>query len=325
MIALLSDTQLMIERPRSRIDNIVETQMKKIGFVLDWVREQEGILVQAGDFMDVSRNWFLLEAYVRFFLKYQNVLPIYVVYGQHDTYMYSDKTRNATIVGVLEAAGIVHVLKETPILVHGVRLYGCSYGQPVPVPIKGSTPNVLVIHRMIVPHKLWADQTEYDYAPTFLAQNKGFDVILCGDCHVKFLFRDGKRFICNTGCMIRHIADEYNLTHKPCFFSYDPSRGLLESVILPHKPADVVLDRGELDRKQEYARGLTEFVSGIPSMDDGSEQEIDAVFKENLLLLLDQNKDKVTQGVVDILAETMDEEILWQEKRKERKLRSRKH
>ena len=187
-----------------------------------------------------------------------------------------------------------------------VHEYGCSYGQEVPEVKDKKAANILVIHKMIVDVKEWAGQEDYVYAPEFLNTYTDFDLILCGDLHRRFKFTsaDGKgRIICNTGPMTRLTAKYESFDHHPGFFEYDTKTRKLKWHEIPHEPADKVLTREHLDREQEQLLKLDEFIGAI------QEKDVDAGtgFKDNLMALVRQ--EGVGEGVKEVLAETMDEEV----------------
>lgn len=311
-IICLSDVHLMWEIPIGRLDDIVITQRRKMQFILQWAKKVNGVIVQAGDFFDTARSWHLTEYYVRFFKEYLKV-DLFAVYGQHDTYMYSERTRNATGLGLLIADGYVQELNDVGTeIAQGIFAQGVSYGQEVPEPVENADLNVLVIHRMIGPHKLWASQENLYYAPKFLRDHKGYDLIVCGDCHRQFRFKDGKRVILNSGCLTRHIADDYNMeSAEPGFYAYDTEERTTEFIIVPHEPSEKVLSRKHIEDKKRLDKMMEEFVEGV---DEEGESDLSVDFISNLIQFCAENK--ITKAVRDLISEVMDEEVEWGKKKK---------
>lgn len=306
---LLSDLQLMIENPVARLDSARDALVGKLTEIFVAAKEEEAVVLQAGDFFDKPRGWFLLPFWFKFFKDLD--VPIYTVFGQHDTYLYHEETREATCLGILEKAGLVTILGSEVVYSVGIEgdnvaFWGCSYGSEVPEPSEEFDDflKVLVIHKMIVPWKLWSSQEDAIYAPKFLQQHKAFDLILCGDCHRKFIFRSPKRrrIICNTGCLIRHEATEYNFEYAPGYFAYNTEDGKIEWREVTHKKASEVLSREHIEDKAEVKRMLDEFIGAVTE-----DADYGTGFFENLVIVM-QNK-KVTKGVKRILSETVDEEI----------------
>jgi len=208
---LISDLHISLEQPIGRLDNVAVISFHKLNIVLEYARKINAVVVQAGDFVDKPRSWFLLPMLTSCLMKYK--IPIYCVAGQHDVYMYNEETKDNTTLGVLAKAGLVHILNEHPVEIRNVRIYGASHGQEIPVPDDGLV-NILVVHEPIAME--WAG-VDYIDAEVFLKEHKEYDYILCGDIHRKFLIQKNGRTILNTGPMVRRSATEYNFKHAPGF------------------------------------------------------------------------------------------------------------
>ena len=132
-IIALSDVHLRSTNPIARKDNIVKTQFKKLEFIFDYAVKHKCIILQAGDFLDKSRDWNLLIMLMQFFGKYKD-LDFYCVLGQHDSYFYS-KTKGTTL-GILERMGIISVLDHnTNWNIDDWNIYGSGWAEPLPVTI----------------------------------------------------------------------------------------------------------------------------------------------------------------------------------------------
>jgi len=312
-IVCLGDLHLLWDKPIGRKDDAHKVQMDKVKFVLDWALNNKAIILQPGDFFDTARSWHLTSAYSEFFGNNLMTL-LFAVYGQHDTYMYSEKTRHATGLGVLIANNLITLLgKEGKVFEDKTVIYGASFGQEVPKPKVGKDRlNILVIHKMIVGNEklgFWQKDGDFVYAENFLDEQKDYDLIVCGDCHRRFLFEQDGRFIVNSGPLFRKEADMYNLTEaSPGFYVYDTNEDVEDEMInwidVPHEPANKVLSRNHIERQEEIDEAMEEFVSKMKINDD----KITSVdFMSNLVAFLDNNK--VEDGVKDILSEVMDEEL----------------
>lgn len=303
-LAELSDGHLLWDKPVARLDDVRETQFIKFAFVLAYCAERGISLLQAGDLFNRPRSWYLLPEVMDLLNRYK--VMIYCVFGQHDTYMYSEKTRSATSLGILEKAGMVKILSRDPIHLKGdqagaqsdVFLYGASYGQMLPVPEEGRAGiNIGVLHAPIAAQALYPGQNYMD-ATAFIKEHVGYDMILCGDIHQKFMKVWKGRWIVNSGPMIRKEATAYNFQHHPGFFVYDTLSGdPPEWVEIPHAPAEQVLSRTHIEYEEEATTMLDEFVGSIVETDLSAE----ANFIDNLWLLVHQNN--VPQSVVDLLSD----------------------
>jgi DNA repair exonuclease SbcCD nuclease subunit len=301
-LLLLSDGHLLWDKPQGRIDDVRETQFDKWRFILQTAALENAIILQAGDFFNRPRSWYLLPE-VMYLLKEYKV-PIYCVFGQHDTYMYSEKTRRATSLGILEAADMVNILSDKPFYTAeqlSAAIYGCSYGQEIP---KIEPPfreffTVLVIHAPIAEHAEWPGQNYMD-AETFATSHPEYDLILCGDIHRRFCIKwdRGAKWIVNTGPLIRKESTVYNFTHKPGFYIFDTTKNEDPKwVEIPHRPAEEVLSRAHLDYEKEGDAVLKDFISSINNPDIKEEAD----FIEILWSLVRANN--IKQSVIDSLSE----------------------
>ena len=308
-LALLSDVHLWLEQPEGRLDNTGDTGFKKLKFVLDYCNsltgEEEVILLQAGDLCHHPRSWFLLPRLFSLLKDYKSKVDIEVVWGQHDSYMYSKETRENTIMGVLEGANLVSVLSEVPKeMVYTDRgapkvchIYGCSFGQEIPVVSKKVGLTVLVIHADISEEEIFPEQ-EYQGPSEFLGKHPDFDLVLCGDIHRKFEKKLGERLLINTGPMIRREATEYNFSHVPSFVVFDVATREYEWHEIPHASAEKVLSRDHIEKEKEVQDMLDDFVSAV-TVDD-----IDEVsFVDNVQRIIKENN--ISQGVINIIADVM--------------------
>jgi DNA repair exonuclease SbcCD nuclease subunit len=296
--ALLSDVHLLGDKPIGRIDDIKTTQFVKFRFILDWCRDNNAILLQAGDLVNRPRNWYLLPEIMDILKEYG--VKIFCVAGQHDVYMYSRDAIQATSLGILEKAGLVNILPprryHLDYIDSDISIYGASYGQMLPEPQTEGF-NIGVIHASIAEHAIYPGQNYMD-ALTFLKDNPKYDIILCGDIHQKFMKTFKGRFILNSGPMIRKEASAYNFQHHPGFWAYDTEKdGCPEWVEIPHEKAELVLSRAHIDQEELTNSMLDEFIKSIPLGDQISE----ASFIDNLWIYVKKNK--IEKPVVDIITE----------------------
>jgi len=295
----LSDLHLLYDSPVARMDDVKGAQKEKLEYVLGFAVKDEAIVVQAGDFTHKPRGWYLLRYWLDFLCHSGDMVGIYAVRGQHDSYMYGEQ--NATVMGVLDEICAVTQVPNDGLDLGDIDLYGCSYGEEVPKPRKARKLKVLLIHRMIVDKPMWAGQEDYDLAIDFLKEHKGYDLIVCGDCHRKFLFRDSKRIILNTGCMTRLTAEAYNFKHKPGFYIYDTETRNARWHEIPHRSAEEVLTREHLEREEQTNEMLENFIAGI-----GEGQEFGMDFVSNLEKFVEENDLGI--GVKRIIGELISEE-----------------
>ena len=307
---LLSDLHLSWDNPLARMDNLVEVQFEKLRFVLDWSKENGDIpILQAGDFFDTPRGYYILSKVVSVLNSYETFDKdlIHCVYGQHDTYLYSDTTRNSTNLGVINEVDLVHVLGT---MWTGERnnvvVVGKSYGQEFERNDLGYIEDpcvetkILIIHAPISTAPLFPGH-EITHADKFLEKHPEFDLILCGDIHRDFIIERKGRFIVNCGPMLRREATEFNFTHKPHFLVYDTEDRTIEKVEIPHELADKVLSREHIEQKEQTETMLEDFIESVKTGD------IESVsFTDKLWAFIKHNN--IEQEVVDILSKVMEKE-----------------
>jgi len=295
---LISDMHLSVDNPRARLDDCKEAGYRKLQYVLDWAEKNRAGILHAGDLSHKPRSWHLLSDLQHIFLINE---PFYTIYGQHDTVMYNEQTRKATILGALAGAGFVKILGFDPKNIEGYDIYGCHYGQEPPV-LNNSGNNILVIHKAICDESLWSGQDYLD-AKTYLAQHKNYRIILCGDIHKKFHIQIGDRHIVNAGPMIRREANIYNYKHCPGFWVWDIDDENMNWQEIPHDLAEKVLSRDHIDYKEEADSILDQFISSVKTDIVSG----DVSFMDNLWKFIKDNK--IEESIVEKISQVIGEEF----------------
>jgi len=263
-LVLINDFHLVASNPVCRTDNLVERQFDKLKFIIDYAAENGCVILSAGDLTDSPRSWYLLP-------KLSDMIRAagvrwYAVFGQHDTYNYSEKHRSATNLGVLSSSGLIEILGSNPAIVSEYALYGCSWAGSIPKPVDNNHVNVLCVHAPVSMKPLFWDHDYLD-AAQFIEKHNDYKLILCGDIHRGFFYQseDG-RVIVNTGPVCRTDADEYMLRHQPCLYHIhtDPLLNLLcKKVIIPHETSEKVITRGHIEKAKHRELLLKDFINMI--------------------------------------------------------------
>lgn len=300
-IVFINDLHLTTDSPIGRLDDIRATGLRKLKFVLDWAYEHRAFISIAGDMTDKPRSWGLVTELLREITIDDD---IYVVYGQHDTYMYSEESRDATILGILALEKKVKILSHIP--EHPlpfIDLYGCHYGQVVPVPDydAGERINILSIHAPIAEKALWITQ-DYMDAGKFLTDHSDYGIIHCGDIHQKFMVQKKDQYIINSGPMLRLEATPYNFKHKPGFWVWNIKGARMSWVEIPHEDAEKVLTRDHIELTEMANEVLKEFIDSVKTdIGEGASSII-----SNLWSIIREND--IQQDVIDVIAETIGKE-----------------
>lgn len=263
-IILLSDCHLSSSNPIGRLDDVLETSLRKMEFILNYAKEKKiKIVLQAGDFLDTSRSWILHSSLVDIFNEYKES-KIFTCYGQHDTYMNSEESKLSTSLGIFIKSGYLNLLGEKPYSIEeeNINIYGCSWGQKIPVPQKSNGQNILVIHESITFSPLFKGHQYLD-AKDFLRKEKDYHLILCGDIHRQFFFGSKDRMILNLGPLLRLDVSRYSLEHKPCFAVLDTDKWDVSFVNVPHEPAEEIMSRKHIEDREKTSGKLDEFIQTI--------------------------------------------------------------
>ena len=306
-LVLLSDVHWTSEQPVARKDNAFETLQRKMDYVFSRAAESNASILQAGDLFNSPRHWGAMNSMIEFLSEWKNQgVQVYCIAGQHDTYLYQQEAKPTTALGALERAGLVRMLNrelinQIPFGELGWSIRGVSYGQEIPRLEYRESGEVLVIHAMITDRPLWPGQEDYTDAGKFLDKYMDYDLILCGDAHRYFMIigEDG-RIICNTGPILRREASEGMFEHHPGFFVYDTETRDIVWEEIPHEPAEDVLSRKHIERKEERNEMLECFMGAMVE-----DVEMGVSFRENLEKFLGENP--APDAVRRVLAEVMEE------------------
>ena len=255
------DLHLTDKTPVNRIDDYPKTQYDKVCRILNF---DSDVVVLPGDVFDsykVSHN--VVQQYAELFSLLRK--SIYVVYGQHDMHYHSLNTDNSPL-KVLESAELVCRLTEEPQPVgNNVFLYGASFGEAVPKPVNKKATNILVIHKMVVNTKLWEAQEDFIYSEELLKY--GFDCIISGDNHERFMWKDKKdRLLVNCGSLMRSSRDQ--IKHKPSVCLIDTEKGFSGFTELKIKPAENVFDLQKIEEEVAHSKEIEAFVEGLKADTD---------------------------------------------------------
>ena len=253
-LLLISDLHLTSITPVARKDNVLKTGLEKLEYVLQYGQKHNCTILESGDFCDKSRDWNLLYE-LHDMLGYYGV-PIFCVQGQHDYYYRSKLGNNASTMGILQKAGLVRILLHPGYLEPDWKIYPVNWGEDIggiPTPKDDISNRVLLAHAPISPIRVHPRQ-KVTTTKEFKKLHKDWDLVLLGDIHRHFEFGEKGRYIINTGPMMRLEATSYNMTHKPSFYIFDTTTRKLIRKIIPHKPADEVLDTAHLkpETQEEY-------------------------------------------------------------------------
>src|SRR5208282_6527389 len=120
-----ADWHICWDTPVGRTDVVRDTIRRKLRFIFE---HAIGVpILVAGDVTDKPRSWDILTLALNI-LSEKGAAKVYTVFGQHDTVMYNEATRESTVLGVLASTGMVFQLvpQHPAVIAPRVYVYGCS-------------------------------------------------------------------------------------------------------------------------------------------------------------------------------------------------------
>ena len=256
-LGLLGDLHLTNKSPERRIDGYWQTLLGKATQALEIFNEKKcDAILQVGDFFDAPTVAKKVESEViQLFHHFGRDEDdrVFCVYGQHDIAGHSKWTLPNSPLAVLQAARVVKILDDNPVIAGGeddiVHFYGASFGESVPKPYEDSY-NILVTHRMIGNRPLWPGQ-ELVGPRQFLRKHPGYNLIVCGDYHYRFTETWNGRTIINPGAIVRKTIGKFDLEHKPAVVIFDTDTGESEVVELKIEVPEKVFNLTRVVKKKD--------------------------------------------------------------------------
>jgi hypothetical protein len=314
-IIALGDLHLIGTNPIGRKDNLTEAQWGKVSFVYDYAYNVGADVYIAGDVNDASNNYSILNHFSYIVTNYaKKGVGTYAVFGQHDLKYRNKKDTNLQI---MENSKIVKILDATPVLGAGFRIYGCSWGNEIPVPRSGDFLDILVIHAPISPVSLFHGHN-YIKIEDFIAENPNFDIIICGDVHRTFMEEHNSTLVLNSGPLIRKEANEYNMIHRPGFFYIDLNSIEIKFIEVPHSEAEKVLSRNHIEKKKmkELTAARADTAQFLSELHQRTLEERSMNISERMKAKLEVKKSPISSGAKEVIECLLSERNLeeWLEK-----------
>ena len=192
----------------------------------------------------------------------------YVVPGNHDVYGATLSTVNRSALGVMAASGAITLLgKDATIINDTVAVVGKTYMDNIsPVPTKDKF-NILVSHAMIIQEKIWREQEDFTLVEDYVTSCNGWDLILCGHYHYRFIHQEGRQVVINPGAMTRIKASKGDMALLPGVYLFDTdTRSYMLYELRTAKPANEVfvkIDKNPITTVSPSALQLDSFVEEL--------------------------------------------------------------
>ncbi|MDO5300935.1 MAG: metallophosphoesterase family protein [Tissierellia bacterium] len=276
-----TDTHIRGTNPKSRLDNFFESMMEKLREIGDLVEEHEvDYILHGGDLFDrpdisisvVSAVAQILQSYDR---------PIYTISGNHDIFGHNPVTLHRTVLGLLNALGVVQLVQDEPLLLEKegtrVQLSGAPYIYGIDRPehrelyrIEKRFPCDYAIHLV---HGFLSDAAINPQIPHTVTSDildTQADLTLSGHVHGGFKLQEieGKKFL-NPGALARISNATFELRRIPQVVLIDIVAGrkpkdLIRQIPLKRVgPGNEVLDRREIENHKFKRREIAAFKETI--------------------------------------------------------------
>lgn len=277
-ILYFTDTHIRGNNPKSRKDNFVDTLKEKLEELVRVSQEcKVDYIFFGGDLFDrpdVSPS--IVKEFIAYFMGFPQ--PIYAISGNHDVYGQNPSTINRTVLGILDAVGIVKLLsldERVYLEKDGVRLQltGCPYYYDVDVNRQGYiVDKVNCDYAINLVHGFLLDRPFIEGIPYTLiddiCQKTSADITICGHYHTGFGIKkiEGKYFI-NPGSLSRVSNVSSEMNRIPSYLMIDLGENIdIKLVKLKcAKPGDEVLDKTQMRQEEFRRQKLNEFVSQVNS------------------------------------------------------------
>lgn len=300
-LGILGDVHLRASKPQNRIDDYYRTQFDKLSSIFEHFQSL-GVdsVLQPGDlFHDYGKDPYELTYEVIAFLMCYR-MKFYVVYGQHDIKFHNLDCNDIPIQVINKTSLLNRVLNRKPKkLSDGVKLFGASWGEPIPK-VKGNPQiPILMTHRMVTKKgPLWKGHEDYTLARNLL-KTTNYKLIICGDNHKAFTYSKNNRHVINCGSMTRMSVDQFD--HQPIYCVYDTYTDELQVFNVPIQDPVLVLKKSEHDRKKKSDEALDCFKRGLDS-----NFEADLNYRDNVNKVM--KRKRVRKRTKDIVEEALNVE-----------------
>lgn len=302
-ILVLNDTHIRGTTPQNRVDDFSAALKGKLLEIKEIVKQKEvDFILHGGDLFDRPDTApSVVSDFIQILRDFE--VPIYIVAGNHDLYGHNPTTLPRTMLGLLDASGIVEVLnlgKERIIESGGIRLQlqGSPYfydldssDEPDKYLLKKRTDvdyAVNLVHGFLLPQPLGID---IDYTLIDDIQATEADITITGHYHTGFGIEEmaDRQYCLNPGSIVRVGAYPSELNRIPQVAVIElASEGIdirlhqLDTA----KSGEEVLDRSQIELNEYRNQKLADFTQSIKGAGEFNFLEVKEILDE-----LADNKD----------------------------------
>lgn len=277
-ILYFTDTHIRGTNPKSRKDNFVDTLKEKLEELVRVSRECKVDYVLFGgdlfDRPDVSPS--IVKDFIGYLMGFPQ--PIYAISGNHDVYGQNPSSINRTVLGLLDAVGIIKLLslnEKVYLEKDGIRLQltGCPYYYDIDVNRQGYIVDkencdyaINLVHGFLL-DRLFIEGIPYTLIDD-ICQKTSADITICGHYHTGFGIKkiENKYFI-NPGSLSRvsNVSSEINRIPSYLIIDLGEKIDIKMEKLKCAKPGEEVLDKSQMRQEEFRRQKLNEFVSQVNS------------------------------------------------------------
>ncbi|ALA54908.1 metallophosphoesterase [Shouchella clausii] len=304
-----TDTHIRGTAPKNRLDAFPETMKQKLTEIMAIAnREQVDVLLHGGDVFDrPDLSPSTVGQFAQIFR--EAPAPIYTIAGNHDTFGHNPETVSRTMLGLLDAFGIMKLVHPgKPILIEkaGVRVQ--VSGQPYHYELDQRDPKLdyypineteadTMIHLV---HSMLVEKALPEGIPHTLIDHiwgTSADVILTGHYHTGFGIKEQNgKFICNPGAIARinnHWTEVERLPKVIIGTVTKEGITLREETLTVAQKGSDVLDRAYVEKASHQEEKLHAFVQQVREQADFQTLQMSEIIRE--LASMQGVEDKVKQ------------------------------
>lgn len=282
-LLFVTDTHIRGTSPRSRTDDFHETMQKKLHEVMEIAKEREvDYILHGGDVFDRPN---ISPTVVRHFVRIlkQSPVPIYAISGNHDIYGHNPTTIERTMLGLLDAFGIlrlIHAGEKIRLEKEGivVQLSGTPFHYNLDkqdAMVDYNVENEVGAHYCIhMVHGMLVDKALPEGVGHTMVDelwNTNVDILLTGHYHAGFKIKErNDKYIINPGALARinnHVS-EINRMPQVVFIDLTDRIHVELIPLMCAVKGDLVLDRSYMQEARYREEKLASFVQQIRASGD---------------------------------------------------------
>jgi len=285
---LTADWHFRDDQPVCRLDNFMETQIRKLQWICGIWKKYDCPLICAGDVFDYWKSSpFLISQLL-------TLLPtdrqVFAVWGNHDLPQHSLELQQKSALYTLVKAERVKILPG----VHWGQVPDVNSGMEI------DGKKVLVWHVGVFDSPpAWTGDADFS-AIDILNTHTEYDLIVTGHYHTPLVKKLGNRLLVNPGSISRQTADQIEST--PRVYLWYAETNSVEELIIPHRKG--VISREHLEKKEEQLARYQAFITHLKS-----DKGVGLSFRQNLEQFFRINKtEKAVQELIYWAIEKSDKE-----------------